>query len=371
MHIHSFKTHTQRFINLTLAALLAVASLLVILAPVSVEAAQITNRKFTLSDSAGNAASVGYTFSSSALPTTGTPVQSVDAQVCDAASGTCNAVSGFTSGSSSLASQPSGLGCASGWTNSTASTGKLRITATCASNPSGAVSIAWSGVHNPTTANLTFYLRVTTYSDTAWTTPLDTGVVAVSTSQAISLTGTMDENLVFCTGTSITGTNCGTVSGSSVSFGTFSSTATSSGTSVMAASTNGVSGYVITINGATLTCSTCSGTPTIAALSSPTTSSTGTAQFGANLKDNATPNVGTEVNPSPNGTSLRGQASTGYDTADSYKFVTGNQVAASDNGGAGPTNAQTFTVSYIVNVPGNQAAGTYTATMTYICTATF
>jgi hypothetical protein len=36
-----------------------------------------------------------------------------------------------------------------------------------------------------------------------------------------------------------------------------------------------------------------------------------------------------------------------------------------------PTNANTFTSSYIVNIGGAQAAGVYTATMTYICTASF
>jgi hypothetical protein len=35
------------------------------------------------------------------------------------------------------------------------------------------------------------------------------------------------------------------------------------------------------------------------------------------------------------------------------------------------TQANLFTNSYIVNVGGDQAAGVYTGTMTYICTATF
>jgi hypothetical protein len=172
----------------------------------------------------------------------------------------------------------------------------------------------------------------------------------------------MDETLVFCTGTTITGQNCGTVAGNAVNFGSFSSTATNSGTSVMAASTNGTSGYSITLNGGTLTCAACPGTPTIAALASQTASSIGAAQFGSNLRNNATPDVG--VDPSGSGS---GTYTANYGTADQYRFVTGDSVASA----AGPTNANAFTVSYIVNVPGSQAAGTYTATMTYICTATF
>jgi hypothetical protein len=62
----------------------------------------------------------------------------------------------------------------------------------------------------------------------------------------------------------------------------------------------------------------------------------------------------------------------GYASVDHFRFVPGESVANSANGGtAGPTNAQIYTVSYIVNVAGNQPSGTYTATLTYICTGYF
>ena len=50
-----------------------------------------------------------------------------------------------------------------------------------------------------------------------------------------------------------------------------------------------------------------------------------------------------------------------------YRYVSGEIVASA----TGPTNTNTFTTSYIVNIGGAQAAGVYTATMTYICTANF
>jgi hypothetical protein len=94
-----------------------------------------------------------------------------------------------------------------------------------------------------------------------------------------------------------------------------------------------------------------------------------------NLKLNTTATtavaVGTEVTPASNGTSLRGQAAAGYNTVDSFKFTTNDTVADSGSGGLGGTDAQIYTVSYIVNVSGGQAAGTYTTTLTYICTPTF
>nr|MBP7806991.1 hypothetical protein [Candidatus Saccharibacteria bacterium] len=213
-------------------------------------------------------------------------------------------------------------------------------------------------ITNPTAQNTTFFARITTYSDAAWTTAVDSGVVAASTAQQITLSGTMDESLVFCTGTSITGTNCGTIAGSAVNFGTFSSVTPNTGTSVMAASTNGTSGYAITVNGTTLT----SGGNSITALTTQTASSAGTEQFGLNLRDNATPNVGS--NPSGSG---GGSYSANYGTVDQFRFVTADTVASS----AGATDANAFTVSYLANVGGATEAGTYTATMTYIATATF
>ncbi len=130
----------------------------------------------------------------------------------------------------------------------------------------------------------------------------------------------------------------------------------------MAASTNGVAGYAITINGTTLTCSACSGSPTIGALGAQTASSIGTAQFGLNLRANTTPAVGTDPSGSGSGT-----YTANYGTVNQYRFVTADSVASA----AAATNANTFTSAYIVNVPGNQAAGTYSSVMTYIATATF
>ena len=119
-------------------------------------------------------------------------------------------------------------------------------------------------------------------------------------------------------------------------------------------------------------------------MASQAAGSVGTSQFGLNLRANttatSTPAVGAGITPSSNGTTLKGQAYTGYQTADQFKFVTGDIIANSaSSGGAlgsvgtapGPTNSQVYTTSYLVNVSGVQPPGTYTTTLTYICTATF
>src|SRR5581483_7753190 len=136
------------------------------------------------------------------------------------------------------------------------------------------------------------------------------------------------------------------------------------------------SGYNITYSGATLT----SGSNTVSAMTSATTSVRGTSQFGLDLVTNDgtaytnAPNVtgSANINPSSGGTH-QGKVGTGYDTAGTFKFTTSGDTVASSNfgGSSAPSDSQIYTVSYIVNANGAQPVGTYTTTLTYVCTATF
>jgi hypothetical protein len=130
-----------------------------------------------------------------------------------------------------------------------------------------------------------------------------------------------------------------------------------------------------------------SGSNTVTALGTPSASIKGVSQFGLNLRANTTAAAtcwptscgfagvydSKDVTTVSNGTNLRAEPKTGYDTADTFTFNNGAVVADSSDSSVTPlpTDAQIYTASYIVNVPGSQPAGTYTATMTYICTPTF
>jgi len=241
-------------------------------------------------------------------------------------------------------------------------------------NPDATVPACSTSVPAP---SCTFFVRISTFASTNATgSAIDTGSVNASVNEQIVLTGTMPESLVFCTGASVTTTlgvpDCSTATSGAISFNQlFSPTDTATAVSQMAASTNAGSGYSVTINGPTLT----SGGNTVTQMGSSTTGVRGTSQFGLNLKANttstSTPAIGTEVAPAANGTNYKGQAITGYNTVDNFKYGNADTVANSSNGGAGGSDAQIFTASYIVNVPGSQPAGTYTTTLTYICTPTF
>jgi len=359
---------------------LAVSSIFVFLLIVpsfsrQASADQITTRSLLLQGVGANGGSapglaVNHQFTFT-VPAVGNPsVGSIEFKYCVLAAGSCVEPTGMHTTSATLGTSTGAV-----FTSVVNATdGAPYATRTAASITAGTtITLQLVTVTNPTAANTSFYVRISTFASTTATgSPIDTGTVAGSTANPIVLTGTMPESLIFCTGASITTTagipDCSTATSGNITFpNLFSPTSTSSTTSQIAASTNSLSGYVITVNGATLT----SGSTTIPGLSSATVPAIGNSQFGMNLVSNTTLAVGTNVAPSPNGTTLRGQPFTGYDTDGTFKFLTGDPVAKSNNGGAGPTNSQIYTASYIVNVAGGQLAGTYTTTLTYICTSTF
>jgi hypothetical protein len=348
---------TRKNMKIVRAAVLALAiAVLPTLGATQASAAQITDRTVTIGSSAASTVTT-YTFDFT-VPSA-TVLQSASFVPCTTASGACTTPSGFT-GASSTVAQPTNLGDASGWATTDSTATELRLSKSGNSAaPTGAQTVVFSTVTNPSTTNSTFFVRMTTFSNANWTGAVDAGTVAASTSTQVVVSLAVDETLTFCTGTSITGTNCGTVAGSTVNLGLGSTTATSTGTSVMAASTNGSSGYTVTVSGDTLRSG---ATNTITALAAGTASSTGASQFGINLVANTAPSVGSAVTGS--GTAA---ASPNYGGTNTFRYGTGEPIATV----AGATNANAFTVSYIANISGLTPAGNYQTTLTYVATANF
>lgn len=342
-------------------------------------AAQITSRSLKLVagpvDGATKASGVvkhEFTFT---VPTGGN-VGSIKFTYCTIASGTCTMPLGLVTTGATLDFEQN----VTGWTVNNSTNGAPYVTRAAANVAAGtSATIRLANVTNPSADNTSFFVRIATYASTDTTgTAIDNGTVTASTATLIQLTGIMPESIIFCTGETITKTagipDCSTAGDGQVSFDQlFSPSDTATATSQLAASTNAGSGYVITVNGGTLT----SGSNTIPAITAASGASgiRGTGQFGMNLVANTTATStiakGANIDSPSNGTDLRGKPLTGYNTADAFKFVSGDPIADSSNGGAGPTNSQIYTATYMVNVAGNQLAGTYTTTLTYICTPTF
>ena len=231
------------------------------------------------------------------------------------------------------------------------------------SRPSFATAVGpnqyiFSNITNPSVASITVFVRMSTYVTTdatgAYT---DEGSVAFSTSGGLGVGGFVPPYLKFCAAV-IVSEDCTTISGQLIGFGEFSSSITSSATSQFAAATNDPTGYGIYLSGQTMT----AGNITIPGLAAGGSSQTGVSQFGINLRANTVPSLGGESTGIGTGV-----ASAGYGTQNIYRFVNGERIAESSL----PTEANKFTVSYIVNIAPSQKAGFYATTITYIATVSF
>lgn len=340
---------------------LAVKKILVVLAisalslgPQLASAAQLTNRSMSESNPAGGAASA-HTFKFTAGSTAS--IGSIGFLYCTTATGSCTTPTSLLTTSATLTQQNGATGFS--MVNGTNGSPYIDQSPAVVINAGTVLTYTLSNITNPTPNNTEYYVRITTYTGSDGATgATDTGVVAVSTSTPLSFTGTTPESLIFCVGTSIT-SDCTSISGSSVDFGVFSPLATSTGNSVMQSSTNAANGYNIVVNGTTLA----SGANQIPFIATTAASQTGQSQFGMNLRSNTAP-ISFGADPSGPGS---GSYATGYNTVNQYKLQTGDTVATA----AGPTDVNTFTSSYVVNINAAQAAGVYTTTLTYVCTANF
>lgn len=194
-------------------------------------AAQITARSISISSAVPSATSVTYTYGFT-LPTSGN-VQSIKFQACTTAVGTCTGPtaqninqgteasrSGWSSATTFTRNGTGGGGC-------TPANNVLCLDRTAAVAESGAKTLGWNTQTNPSTANSTFFIRITTYSDTGWTTSVDAGTVASAVTQTLTVNAAVAEVLNFCIGatavndaTSSVAADCTGVSGTSLNIGT-------------------------------------------------------------------------------------------------------------------------------------------------------
>lgn len=384
------KTHHKSFTRIFSAFILVAAILVQTFQASTVSAAQITNRKLTLQAGATDGGSkpggtVNHRFDFTTAG--GTDVGSIKFQYCTTAAPVvggvdCDLPTGLVTTGAALG--PEG-GAVTGFTGINAATnGTVVINRVTAAGGAGTSNYTLNTIVNPT-SEMTFFVRISTHNSLDGTgAVLDSGTVNAATAESIVIDGTMPESLVFCTGRTVGLTggvpDCATATSGVISFNQlFSPTDTATASSQMVASTNAGAGYAIAVHGTTLT----SGSNTIAPIGATAAGIRGVSQFGLNLRANTTATstvaVGSDIAVASNGSNYRGQPADDYEIIDNFKYVNGNTVANSYSNGndldaidtPGGSDAQIFTVSYMVNVPGSQPAGTYTTTLTYICTPTF
>lgn len=349
------RSYIQKII-VGLQALLLVAPVALVLVVRHVAAATLNSRLVLLSTSLPSApATHAFSFD---VQTAGA-LGSIEFEYCtnDPFIGApCTAPFGLDLTTASLSGESGETGFTTDIVNTTAN--RMVITRPSLPATPQTVTYTFAITNNPSNAKQTVYVRISTFASTNATGPRsDSGTVAFSTSGSLNVGGYVPPFLTLCTGVSVAG-NCTSATGSLVRLGELSPSQPTAGTSQFAVATNDPGGYSAFIIGTTLT----SGNHIIPALAAQSASSSGTGQFGINLRQNNAPAVG--QNRAGSGT---GNVVINYNTPNQYKFVSGEQLVTS----VISTEFNTFTVSYIVNVPSSQPPGFYTATMTYVATAAF
>jgi hypothetical protein len=249
------------------AFIITAASLMTLMLTGSAQAAQITKRGLSISIAKPSATSVTYTIGASTGGSDTTSgfffgtshiVKAMKFQACTSAVGSCLGTAG-----TDIPDLSSAAGFTlTGWQDATSFTrdstnqndcdGTAQTTTICLSR-SGASTpedtthshkIVFTGITNPSTANTSFFIRMTTYTNATYTvgTITDTGTVASAVTQTLTVNAAVAEVLNFCVGsttvndaTANPGNDCTNIGGSSLNIGTLDTSAVN----VSPVSTNG------------------------------------------------------------------------------------------------------------------------------------
>lgn len=153
------------------------------------------------------------------------------------------------------------------------------------------------------------------------------------------------------------------VNTASVNLGALSASATKTGTATFSVLNYTSYGYIVQLIGQPPS----NGAYTLAGMSSPAGSQTGQEQFGINLKNNSSPDIGAEVQQVPDNSFSTGAAASGYNTADVFKYQSGNTIAEASES-SGRTD---YTISYIANISISTPGGSYSGNQTLVVTGTY
>jgi hypothetical protein len=234
-----------------------------------------------------------------------------------------------------------------------------------------------SFIKNPT-ASGTFYVRITTFSDAAYTTIVDQGVVTFSIQNTIDLTSRVQETLNFSIGNAYTApsTNCAVLNntaalnlGNSSNNYTLDPLTTYEATSYWRLSTNANGGTTVQYSGDTL--KTAAGVAITSIGSTATAAAIGTEQFGLGQNSGDTNQSITGLTNLPatynqaNGSLASGTTKFAHEVAS----VTSPKTLASN--ASGTVTCDTGSVRYIANISTTTKPGLYQTSVAYIATPTY
>lgn len=374
--IKLYKRQIGRFIA-------AATILFAMFVPALVSAAQVTARSIALSNSSVSATGVTYTVDFTA-------VQAAGAFVVDFCSDspvlgqTCTPPAGFdaTAAASTTA----------GFTSVTGATSKVTVTGTI--NANDVVSVAVTGITNPSTAG-PLYARIVTYANVTdangytSTNPdvvgahKDDGGVAMSITPTIGVSGAVLESMTFCVSGSAITDNCITTAAPTLKIGETVGTTqaldashVSTGNIYTQISTNASNGAVVNLKsnatgcGGLINSSKPTGCYILPALK--TDIAFGEAKFGVKTT------TATNLNGNSNGT-LQPVAASGYNNATyTLNYAAGDASGVTSTYGDPfidtnnlPANGQNMQLTFGASVTNSTPAGLYSADLSMIATGKF
>lgn len=240
---------TQKASALGVAILVVGATIAPLLLSSNASALQMGSRSLTISSAKPSNTNVQYTFSFVLATLTGTSdVEGIKIEACNTAVGTCSGTAGTdipdVSGASFVSQNANWQGATNfavdgtGANNCTPSTTVICLNRTDTTNQTTNTAriITLNGINNPSAANNTFFMRITTFDNNTYSSSggannlqLDKGTVAASTVQTLTVNAAVAEVLNFCAGETTTDTgatdagipaDCSGISGTTVNIGT-------------------------------------------------------------------------------------------------------------------------------------------------------
>ena len=232
----------QSFFLVTASLLAIMACLFPIISTLPVSAAgQLTTRSLSIDSGVPSKTGVSYTYTFTVAATS--TLQSMKFQACTSPVGTCSAPAGLTFAGATFGSQSGFQGAVNfavdntGANNCTPAVNILCANRTSATNQTATSrSITFGTITNPSTPNVAFFVRITTYSNNAYTVGniQDQGTTASAVVQTLTTAAEVAEVLNFCVGNTTldvantTGslpTSCAGVTGTSLDLGVLSTAA--------------------------------------------------------------------------------------------------------------------------------------------------
>jgi hypothetical protein len=314
-----------------------------------------------------------------------TAIAAVDYKFCAEAGtfgDTCTLPAGMTLSTTSASSTGfNGAGGASAGAYSTQGATILRFVPTVPATETAIVhTTTFPAMTNPN-AQGTYYMRARTYSDGTASTPIDNGTSTFAIVNAVTVSGTVLENLTF-TVAAVTSGACGsggstvtatTATATTIPLGNFQSGTPRVGCHAIKTATNAVGGYTTTfkhVNGGTAPQGgMCRQTATNCASTGGNAGVSATDVIGDTVL-NTTPAAWTNATTFGFGLNANGaQADSAFSGAANFRstFGTGFSVATNASNTAGVDTH----ITYQIDVPANQIAGVYQNQVEYITTPTY